>query len=181
MHILTGPSFVLFQTSRHHQNYSSFMGEVASPSNNIIYSIQAQKQQDPQRISLKPEALAQARGVPSLRRDHDRGSGRFVAYSLRGVLLRLSEPTPRPKVRSPRLGCPAATHLELPRVLAQVSVSRLSEMVLRSNQDPPPERELKRKLAFVPLQVSPRRDRVAWARITSLAHRSSYNSHIFHT
>ena len=32
-----------------------------------------------------------------------------------------------------------------------------------------------------PLQVSPRRDRVAWARITGLAHCSSYNSYIFHT
>jgi len=64
----------------------------------------------PQRVSFKPGALAQARGVPSLklqalaqaagtRLGCDRGLERFFTHSLRRAHPYLNEPTPRPKVR----------------------------------------------------------------------------------
>jgi len=52
-----------------------------------------------QRISLKARALAQARGVLSLRRDYDQ-CWEVLAGLLRQALPRLSETTSRPTVRS---------------------------------------------------------------------------------
>jgi len=93
----------------------------------------------------------------------------FLAYSLRRVLPRLSEPTPRPKVRSLAWAATAATHPQTP------TQARLGERLS-------PERDstsLKTKTLRLArarvragvgsLQVSPRRDQVAWARLTDHA------------
>ncbi|QCE09878.1 hypothetical protein DEO72_LG10g1101 [Vigna unguiculata] len=56
----------------------------------------------------------------------------------------------------------------LSRVLAWASVPRLSEIVPRSKQELSPEQELE-CIPDLFLQVSPRRDRLAWARVSDLA------------
>jgi len=53
-----------------------------------------------QKPSLRREEFPRLSDRLSLRRDHVSGSRRFLAHSLRQILSRLSEPTPRPKVRS---------------------------------------------------------------------------------
>ena len=66
----------------------------------------------------------------------------------------------------------------LSSVLAQVSVSRLSEMVPCSKQELSPERELECSPDLF-LQVLPRRDRLAWARVSDLTTVSPCHKHIF--
>jgi len=55
--------------------------------NQTFHLAKRRKQRNSQQISLKPRALAQVRGVPSLRRDRDRSMGRLSHGSLRWALL----------------------------------------------------------------------------------------------
>ena len=55
--------------------------------NQTFHLAKRRKQHNSQQISLKPGALAQARGMPSLRRDHHRGMGRLSQGSFRRALL----------------------------------------------------------------------------------------------
>ncbi|QCD92304.1 hypothetical protein DEO72_LG5g366 [Vigna unguiculata] len=81
-----------------------------------------------QKLLLRREGFPRLRDRPSLRRDRDKGKWSVLVYSLRRVLPRLSEPTPRPKVRSLAWAATAATHPRNP------TRARLSER-LSSKRD----------------------------------------------